>query len=84
MSTPLYEAHRIRGGRCVALSTEGKRCPKRAQWGGAYHGDSEWRSLSDEVPWVYVEMCEGHARPTWPGDIPEKSPRANRRGGSGV
>jgi hypothetical protein len=49
--------------RYVALNMDGKRCAKKASWGGQYHGDHEiYHKLGDnDVTWVYIELCNLHA-----------------------
>jgi hypothetical protein len=60
----IFEEHRLKhDGRCVYLSSEGRRCRARAVWGGSMSSDSELMS-----EWVYIEVCQRHAEKVFPYD----------------
>jgi hypothetical protein len=49
--------------RCVALDQDGKRCRRKAEWKGPYHGNPDfYLPLNEYGPgWVRVEFCRLHA-----------------------
>jgi hypothetical protein len=50
---------KIRGVRCVALSSQGEQCKKMAVLQTTYHGDPEAES-EPQPGWVLVALCAEH------------------------